>query len=142
TSLNLGDDSSATPAEQVKNAESEGATSEGNKADAPPDRTGQLLAMAGGGCLLIVVLLVVVFVMMAAKTNSHRESDKSSAPTLNASMYMDGSGLSIINNESYICSNASAIIQQGALTFYTAHYPDIPPHQIAIVSFFDFVNTD
>lgn len=144
TSLNLSDEtpSSATPADQVQSDQRESpAASETDKPEAAPDRTGPLLLLAGSGCLLIVIAVVVVFIVAAAQSDSHRKQEKSSAPTLNASMYMDGSGLSIINNESYICSNASAIIQQGALTFYTTPYPDIPPHQVATVSFFNFVNT-
>ncbi len=142
TSLNLGDDSlsSATPTEQ--SAQGESATNEKLKAKVPPNRTGPLLLLAGGGCLLIVLLFVVIFIIAAVKTDSHREAEKPSAPALNASIYMDGSGLSVTNDESYICSNSSAIIQQGALTFYTARYPDIPPHKTATVPFFNFVNTD
>jgi hypothetical protein len=73
---------------------------------------------------------------------SSRQKETAKALPLNASMQVSGAGVSITNNDAFTYPNPEILIQQGAMTFYKAHAPNIAPGETATVPFFDFVNTD
>ncbi len=73
---------------------------------------------------------------------SSQQTEKAKTLPLNASVRIDNTGIAITNNDPFAYPNPEVLIQQGALSFYKAHYPDIAPGQTVTVSFFDFVNTD